>query len=74
MKKRSDVKEYFMNERFGLTPSGMFVRDYKHWKSYDDIDDKIALMNKVNKSDNCAIDIIKKNNLQNKKLKMLKLF
>ena len=49
-----------MNERFGLTPSGMFVRDYKHWKSYDDIDDKIALMNKVNKSDNCAIDIIKK--------------
>lgn len=49
-----------MHERFGLAPSGMFVRDYKHRESYGDIDDIIDLMNKVNESDNCAVDIIKK--------------
>lgn len=49
-----------MNKRFGLAPSGMFVRDYKHRESYGDIDKIIDLMNKVNESDNCAVDIIKK--------------
>ncbi|MBQ6628305.1 MAG: hypothetical protein IJH65_05745 [Methanobrevibacter sp.] len=49
-----------MNKRFGLSPSGMFVRDYKHRESYGDIDEIIALMNKVNESDNCAVDIIEK--------------
>ncbi len=49
-----------MHERFGLAPSGVFVRDYKHRESYGDIDDIIDLMNRVNESDNCAVDIIKK--------------
>ncbi len=49
-----------MNERFGLAPSGMFLRDYKHRESYGSIDEIIDLMNKVNEFDNCAVDIIKK--------------
>lgn len=43
-----------------LAPSGVFVRDMKHLESYGDIDKIIELMNRVNKSDNCAVDILKK--------------
>lgn len=49
-----------MKERFMLAPSGVFVRDMKHLESYGDIDKIIELMNRVNKSDNCAVDILKK--------------
>ena len=38
----------------------VFVRDMKHLESYGDIDKIIELMNRVNKSDNCAVDILKK--------------
>ena len=49
-----------MKERFMLAPSGVFVRDMKYLESYGDIDKIIELMNRVNKSDNCAVDILKK--------------
>lgn len=49
-----------MKRRFMLAPSGVYVRDMKHLESYGDIDDIIDLMNKVNLSDNCAVDLIKK--------------
>lgn len=49
-----------MKKRFMLAPSGVYVRDMKHLESYGNIDDIIDLMNKVNKFDNCAVDIIKK--------------
>lgn len=47
-----------MHERFGLAPSGAYVRDYKHEKSYGNIDEIIDLMNRVNEYDNRAVDII----------------
>ena len=43
-----------------LADNEMFLRDMKHLKSYSSIEDIIDVMNKVNKSDNCAVDIIKK--------------
>ena len=49
-----------MKERFMISSNGFYVRDTKHLKSYRNIDDIIDLMNKVNKFDNCAVDIIKK--------------
>ena len=49
-----------MHERFGMAPMGMFLRDYKHHKSYKYTEDIIDLLNQVNKSDNCAVDLIKK--------------
>lgn len=49
-----------MKERFMLADNEMFLRDMKHLKSYSSIEDIIDVMNKVNKSDNCAVDIIKK--------------
>ena len=49
-----------MHERFGMAPMGIFLRDYKHHKSYKYTEDIIDLLNQVNKSDNCAVDLIKK--------------
>ena len=49
-----------MYERFGMAPMGMFLRDYKHHESYRYTEDIIDLLNRVNKSDNCAVDLIKK--------------
>lgn len=53
-------REIFTKERFMLAPSGVFVRDMKHLKSYGTIDEIIDLMNSVNESDNRAVEIIKK--------------
>lgn len=50
-----------MKERFMLAPNGVYVRDMKHLESYGDIDDIIDLMNRVNKFDNCAVILSKKN-------------
>ena len=47
-------------ERFGLADNEMFLRDYKHRKSYSSIDDIVDLLNRVDESDNCAVDLIKK--------------
>lgn len=47
-------------ERFGLADNEMFLRDYKHMKSYSSIDEIVDLLNQVDVSDNCAVDIIKK--------------
>lgn len=47
-------------ERFGLADNEMFLRDYKHMKSYSSIDDIVNLLNRVDESDNCAVDLIKK--------------
>lgn len=58
--KHEKNSEPFMEERFMLAPSGVFVRDMKHLQSYGNIDDIIALMNRVNESDNCAVDLIEK--------------
>lgn len=56
----SKSTERFRKPRFMLAPSGVFIRDLKHLNSYGDVDDIIDLMNRVNESDNCAVDIIKK--------------
>lgn len=58
--KTNKNKSKSMKRRFMLAPSGLYVRDMKYLESYGDIDDIIDLMNKVNLSDNCAVDIIKK--------------
>lgn len=47
-------------ERFGLADNEMFLRDFKHRKSYSSIDDIVDLLNRVDESDNCAVDLIKK--------------
>jgi len=47
-------------ERFALADNEMFLRDYKHRNSYSSIDDIVDLLNRVDESDNCAVDLIKK--------------
>ena len=47
-------------ERFGLADNEMFLRDYKHMNSYSSIDELVDLLNRVDVSDNCAVDLIKK--------------
>lgn len=47
-------------ERFGLADNEMFLRDYKHMNSYSRIDDIVNLLNRVDESDNCAVELIKK--------------
>jgi regulator of replication initiation timing len=58
--KTNKNKSESMERRFMLAPSGVFIRDLKHMESYGDIDEIIDVMNRVNKTDNCAVDIIKK--------------
>ena len=38
----------------------MFLRDFKHMNSYSTIDELVDLLNQVDASDNCAVDLIKK--------------
>ena len=47
-------------ERFALADNEMFLRDFKHMKSYSTIDGLVDLLNRVDASDNCAVDLIKK--------------
>lgn len=47
-------------ERFALADNEMFLRDYKHRNSYSTIDELVDLLNRVDTSDNCAVDLIKK--------------
>ena len=47
-------------ERFALADNEMFLRDFKHMNSYSTIDELVDLLNQVDSSDNCAVDLIKK--------------
>ena len=47
-------------ERFALADNEMFLRDFKHMNSYSTIDELVDLLNRVDASDNCAVDLIKK--------------
>lgn len=47
-------------ERFALADNEMFLRDFKHMNSYSTIDELVGLLNRVDESDNRAVDLIKK--------------
>ena len=47
-------------ERFALADNEMFLRDFKHMNSYSTIDELVGLLNRVDESDNTAVDLIKK--------------
>jgi len=47
-------------ERFALADNEMFLRDFKHMNSYSTIDELVDLLNQVDVTDNCAVDLIKK--------------
>ena len=47
-------------ERFALADNEMFLRDFKHMNSYSTIDELVDLLNRVDESDNTAVDLIKK--------------
>lgn len=53
------TRETYM-ERFALADNEMFLRDFKHMNSYSTIDELVDLLNHVDESDNCAVDLIKK--------------
>lgn len=48
-----------MEKRFALADNEMFMRDFKHMESYSSIDDIIILLNRVDKWDNRAVDLIR---------------
>ena len=47
-------------ERFALADNEMFLREFKHMNSYSTIDELVGLLNRVDESDNRAVDFIKK--------------